>query len=149
MARNGRTSCTGRSRHIDIKYFWITDRVKQGKLNIKRCPTDRMVADYFTKPLQGKQFHRLRRVIMGYDHMSTVTDDVPTPGIPPVKERVEDSVIVNKSNPVSLTGEKTVNKRHMTDKTYAEAVAQKEFRQTEVLPFESAIKKESTERVKE
>ena len=86
---------------------------------------------------------------MGYDHMSTVTDDVPTPGIPPVKERVGDSVIVNKSNPVNLTGEKTVSKRHMTDKTYAEVVAQKEFRETEVLPFESTNKKESTERVKE
>ena len=149
MARNGRTSCTGRSRHIDIKYFWITDRVKQAKLNIKRCPTDPMVADYFTKPLQGKQFPRLRRVIMGYDHMSTVTDDVPTPGIPPVKERVGENVIVNKSDPVNLTDEKTVSKRHVTDKTYAKVVAQKEFRETEVLPFESTIKKESTERVKE
>ena len=62
---------------------------------------------------------------------------------------VGENVIVNKSNPVNLTDEKTVSKRHMTDKTYAEVVAQKEFRETEVLPFESTIKKESTERVKE
>jgi hypothetical protein len=27
MEVNGRNSCTGNSRHIDIKYFWMKDRV--------------------------------------------------------------------------------------------------------------------------
>ena len=29
------------------------------------CPTERMIADYFTKPLQGKLFTTLRDTIMG------------------------------------------------------------------------------------
>ena len=31
------------------------------------CPTESMVADYFTKPLQGKLFHKLRDMTMGVD----------------------------------------------------------------------------------
>ena len=137
MARNGCASCTGRSRHIDIKYFWITDCIKQGKLDIKRCPTDRMVADYFTKPLQGKQFHRLRRVIMGYDHMSTVTEEAPVPSVPTVKERVGDDGIMKESSTVILTDGKTVEKPPVTRSTYAEVVAEGSAHKTEVLPHEN------------
>ena len=32
---------------------------------VKHCPTKQMIADYFTKPIQGKQFYELRNVIMG------------------------------------------------------------------------------------
>ena len=32
---------------------------------MKHCATERMVADYFTKPLQGKLFKQLRDQIMG------------------------------------------------------------------------------------
>ena len=56
MAKNGKMSCTSRSRHISIKYFWVTDRVKQGKLVVEHCPTDKMITDFFTKPLQGQSF---------------------------------------------------------------------------------------------
>ena len=31
-----------------------------------------MVADFFTKPLQGKQFHKLRRIIMGVEPISVL-----------------------------------------------------------------------------
>ena len=34
MERNGRNSCTGNSRHIDIRYFFIKDRVKSGKIKV-------------------------------------------------------------------------------------------------------------------
>ena len=39
----------------------ITDRVKAGELDIEYCPTGDMVADYFTKPLQGKKFYQFRK----------------------------------------------------------------------------------------
>jgi len=32
MATNGRSSCTSNSKHISIKYFWVTDRVKNGNI---------------------------------------------------------------------------------------------------------------------
>ena len=67
MERNGRNSCTGNSRHIDIRYFFVHDRVKTGQIEVIYCPTERMVADFFTKPLQGKVFNVFRNAIMGYD----------------------------------------------------------------------------------
>ena len=65
MESNGRDSCTGRSRHIDLRYFFVKNRVDRGELTIEYCPTELMIADYMTKPLQGKQFEMFRHLIMG------------------------------------------------------------------------------------
>ena len=67
MERNGRNLCTGNLKHVDIRYFFVYDRVKSGKIKVIYCPTDRMIADFFTKPLQGKLFNTFREAIMGYD----------------------------------------------------------------------------------
>ena len=61
-----------KSRHINIRFFWVTDRVKNEELTIEYCPTDVMVADFFTKPLQGAVFHKFREVIMGWKPMSSL-----------------------------------------------------------------------------
>ena len=45
--------------------FWVTDKVKNEDLTIEYCPTEVMVADFFTKPLQGAVFRKFREVIMG------------------------------------------------------------------------------------
>lgn len=37
------------SRHIKIRYFFITNRVKDNELKIVYCPTKEMVADFFAK----------------------------------------------------------------------------------------------------
>ena len=52
MEKNGRNSCTGNSRHVDIRYFLVTDRVNKKEANIQYCPIHIMLADFFTKPLQ-------------------------------------------------------------------------------------------------
>ena len=66
MEMNGRNSCTGNSRHIDVRYLWIKDRVDNDEIIIKHCPRHLILADYFTKPLQENIFHLYRDVIMGY-----------------------------------------------------------------------------------
>jgi hypothetical protein len=67
IEKNGWKSVGSWSRHIDIKTFFVTDRHKKGDIDIKHCPsTSEMVADYFTKPLQGALFQDMRNVIMGY-----------------------------------------------------------------------------------
>ena len=88
MARNGRNSCTGNSRHINIRYFFVKDRVDKKEIHIEHCRTENMLADYFTKPLQGSLYHRYRNILMGYAHISTLI-----PSTPNVinKERVEES----------------------------------------------------------
>jgi hypothetical protein len=32
---------------------------------VEYCPTDQMVGDYFTKPLQGGKFSNFRKIILG------------------------------------------------------------------------------------
>ena len=64
MEKNGRASSSKRTRHINIRYFFVTNRVASGEIKIKYCPTLEMLADYFTKPLQGSQFKAFRNRIM-------------------------------------------------------------------------------------
>ena len=65
LAKNGRLSAGQKSRHIDIRHFFITDRIDSERLKIRHCPTEQMLADFFTKPLQGALFHKHRDVILG------------------------------------------------------------------------------------
>jgi len=46
--------------------------VDKKKIRIEYCNTNDMIADYFTMPLQGKQFLRFREVIMGWKHINTL-----------------------------------------------------------------------------
>jgi hypothetical protein len=64
LAKNGRASSSKRTRHINIRYYYVTDRIKNGKLRVEYCPTGDMVADFCTKPLQGSLFRRLRDMIL-------------------------------------------------------------------------------------
>ncbi len=54
-----------RTRHINIRYFLITDQINMKEVSIEWCPTKDMVADFMTKPLQGSHFKRLGVIIMG------------------------------------------------------------------------------------
>ena len=54
----GKKSLSKRTRAINIRYFFITDQVKKGNVMIEYLPKKEMVADYFTKPLQGKLFEK-------------------------------------------------------------------------------------------
>jgi hypothetical protein len=65
LEQNGRQSSSKRTRHLNIRHFFIKDRVQSGELNIKHCGTDDMIADYFTKPLQGSKFIQFRDLILG------------------------------------------------------------------------------------
>ena len=79
MLKNRRASCGSRSRHINIRYFWVVDRIKQKgyDFSVEYCPTGQMVADFFTKPLQGSLFRRMRDVVyQNYvtKELMTITD---------------------------------------------------------------------------
>jgi Reverse transcriptase (RNA-dependent DNA polymerase)/Zinc knuckle len=67
LEKNGRMSSSKRTRHLNIRYFFITDRIANKELTIEYCPTEQMVADFFTKPLQGSLFRRLRDIVMNVD----------------------------------------------------------------------------------
>lgn len=84
---NGLRLAGSKSRHINIRFFWIKECAERKDMNIIYCPTHRMLADFLTKPLQGKLFQIFRDVIMGMKHVSFLYDLI---GIPR-KERVENS----------------------------------------------------------
>ena len=66
MVSNGK-STSNRTKHINIRYFWLKDRVDQGEVKLDYCPTEDMVADILTKPLQGAQFLKLRAKLLGHE----------------------------------------------------------------------------------
>ena len=65
LAKNGKSSSTKRTRHIHIRYFAITDRVKSKEIEILYCPTEEMLGDFYTKPVQGGLYKRFQNRILG------------------------------------------------------------------------------------
>ena len=62
---NGKRSSGKRTRALNVRYFFLTDQVEKKNLIIEYCPTDDMVGDYMSKPLQGQKFRKFRDEIMG------------------------------------------------------------------------------------
>ena len=60
MARNPQFH--GRAKHIDIKHHFVRERVSDGSIELKYCPTNEMVADILTKGLAHQQFSFLREI---------------------------------------------------------------------------------------
>ena len=53
------------SQHIHVRYFFTVDKIKNKELKLVYCPTGKMIADYNSKPIQGKLFIDFRNTIMG------------------------------------------------------------------------------------
>ena len=115
LERNGRASSGQKTRHIDIRYFFMQDRISTEGITIVHCPTAAMLADFFTKPLQGALFKRFRSVILGYAPISSL--DVfclPIPASLPIEERVG----INESH--SASGSRVVGYEGLK-RSYADA----------------------------
>jgi hypothetical protein len=81
LETNGSLPSSKRTRHIDVRYFFVKDKVDKGELKLVHCKTDQMLADSFTKPLQKNLFVWCRNLIMNIikpGHMkATVEAQVP------------------------------------------------------------------------
>jgi hypothetical protein len=53
---HGKASSGKRTCHLDIKFFYFMDLIKRNEMQVKYCPTNKMVAEYITKPLIGSKF---------------------------------------------------------------------------------------------
>ena len=65
LENNGKYSSSKCTKHINIWYFFITDRVAQGDVSLVWCPTRDIIGDFITKPLQGNLFRNFIDQIMG------------------------------------------------------------------------------------
>ena len=41
---------------MNARYFFVKDHIQSGELDIKYCPAEGMLAEFFTNPLQGTVF---------------------------------------------------------------------------------------------
>jgi hypothetical protein len=78
LEKNGHASASKWSRHMNIWYFFIADRAKSGELQIEYCPTEELLGNFFSKPLQGGQFYIIRDDIMNVDPQSRCKDAMMT-----------------------------------------------------------------------
>ncbi|CAI7877677.1 unnamed protein product [Closterium sp. NIES-53] len=58
-----------RTKHIALRYFFVKDEIKKGKLDLSYCPTSEMAADYLTKKL-GKQKFEYCIMLTGQSHVT-------------------------------------------------------------------------------
>jgi hypothetical protein len=91
LEKNGKASSSKRTKHINIWYFFIADRVSKEEMVVVWCPTGDIIGYYATKPLQGALFRKFRDHIMGV-----------TPARDPGPGKIDDGVSkteTNKSKP--------------------------------------------------
>jgi hypothetical protein len=63
LLEKGKAACN-HTRHVNIRYFWVRDQVEKGELRFAYTPTEDIVADILTKPLQGERFLKLRALLL-------------------------------------------------------------------------------------
>ena len=66
LEQNGWKSSSRRTKHIDVRYFYVTDCLKKKDINrVVYKPTGDMQSNYFTKAVQGQVFHTHPKTLMG------------------------------------------------------------------------------------
>jgi hypothetical protein len=126
---NGKRSSGQKTRHIDIRYFFIKDRIKTEGIDIVHCPTLEMLGDFYTKPLQGSLFRKFREVIMGRKHIDSLKD----PSSSPSQERVGTDLLVKNGsgdNDIIAGKDRNVDPSEPQD-SYASVVRRKTDRRTD------------------
>ena len=63
-----------KSKHIEIRYFYIRDLIQKGAIKLQYVSTDEQVADVLTKPLSRLKFEYFR------DKLGVVRKDLPRKG---------------------------------------------------------------------
>lgn len=53
-----------RSKHIDVRFRYIHELVRDGVVKIKYCPTNKQLADIFTKPLNIVKFNKYAKQLL-------------------------------------------------------------------------------------
>ena len=62
LVKNGKSN-SDKTRHITIRYFGIMNK----EISVNDMPTEDMIADILTKPLQGTLFKKLRDKLLNWN----------------------------------------------------------------------------------
>ena len=63
LATNDARNLNDRTKHIDIRYYFIREKVQQGEVAIKIVLFKENLADVLTKPLAREAFKRMRELL--------------------------------------------------------------------------------------
>jgi hypothetical protein len=78
LMKNGRLSSGKRTKHFDIRFFYVKDLIDRKIISITHCVMEEMIADFFTKPIQGKRFRIIRDITLNlthsFDHRSVLVN---------------------------------------------------------------------------
>jgi hypothetical protein len=66
MMNGGRNLTSSKSRHINVRHFFLTDRITAGEVTLEYLATADIVANLLTKPLQEEDFRRLRQALLNW-----------------------------------------------------------------------------------
>ena len=64
LMKNGKLSSGKRTKHFDIRYYYVKDLIGWGVIKVAHCISEDMMADFFTKLLQGKWFVQMKNIIL-------------------------------------------------------------------------------------
>ena len=64
LEQNGQASSTQQTQHLNIRNFFVSDQIKKDEVHVQYCLTHNMLADYFTKPLQGATLRKFCNATM-------------------------------------------------------------------------------------
>ena len=59
-------------KHINVRYFFVKQKIDDNEVIIVWCPTDKLVGDFFSKPLSGSKFIDFRCKIMNTTKIDTL-----------------------------------------------------------------------------
>ena len=79
LKENGKFSSGKRTRHINMRYFFIADQTEKKHVRVKYCPTDELMADFMSKPLQGAKFLKFKHLIMNLSGKPDLFKEDPPP----------------------------------------------------------------------
>jgi hypothetical protein len=72
-----------RSKSMDMRFFWIIDRIKQGQFSVQHIPGEYNIADHFTKPLPRAKFWQfLNYLVINMDTETPSNQKIKTITIP-------------------------------------------------------------------
>lgn len=58
-----RTELHKRSKHTDVRFYFVRDLIRERKLHIEQVSSECQVADIFTKPLKRVTYEHLRYLL--------------------------------------------------------------------------------------
>ena len=59
-------SSTKRTKHINVRYYFVKSKIDAGEVIVQWYSGEKLVGDFFSKPLSGSKFLRFRRKIMNH-----------------------------------------------------------------------------------